>query len=383
LHAEVKTIHRTYHCALYPTKSQEVLLNQHFGCVRWVYNYFLNQRIAQYRETGKSDNYYKHATDLTNLKRKEETVWLGKVNSQSLQAAIKHLDKAYENFYGGRTQFPRFKTKKGKNSFSVPQYVKVIGDRLYIQKFKEGLKLMLHRPIEGKIKHCTVSKTPTGKYFVSILCEVQYHPKPKTSKAVGIDLGVKDFAVTSDGARFQNPKYLKRYEKKLKTAQRHLAKKQKGSGNRSKQHLKVARLHEKIANTRKDHLHKLSTQITNAYDVICVEGLNVQGMLKNKKLSKHISDASWSTFVRFLQYKAGWNDKQLVKVGRFYPSSKTCSECGLVNPDLTLSARQWTCPNGHVLDRDINASKNILQEGLNILSGGTPDYTCGGLGKTS
>jgi putative transposase len=380
----MKTIYRTYRYLLLPTKKQKVSLNQHFGCVRWVYNHFLKERIDQYKETRTSLNYIKQSRFLPHLKRQTETIWLKEVNSQSLQCALQHLDMAYENFFKNRAKCPRFKRKRGKNSFSVPQHVRVPGDKLFFPKFKEGITLKLHRPIEGKIKQCTVSKTPTGKFFVSILCEAAYHPKPRTGKVVGLDLGLKDFAVSSDGKRFENPRHLKRSEKKLKTAQRHLQRKQKGSGNRNKQRLKVARLHEKIANTRKDHLHKLSTQITNAYDVICVEDLNIRGMLKNNKLAKHISDASWDSFISLLHYKAGWNDRQLVKVGRFFPSSKTCHQCGHINQNLKLSERTWICPScENKVDRDYNASRNTLEEGLNILSGGTPDYTCGGIGKTS
>jgi putative transposase len=216
------------------------------------------------------------------------------------------------------------------------------------------------------------------------LCEAAYYAKPKTGKAVGLDLGLKDFAVTSDGMRFQHHRYLKRYQRQLAHAQRHLQRKQKGSNNRNKQRFKVARLHEKIANSHLDALHKISTQITNAYDVICVEDLNVKGLLKNRRPAKHIADASWGTFLRLLHYKAGWNDKQLVKVGRFFPSSKRCHQCGHIRHNLKLSDRQWLCPSCEkVVDRDYNASRNTHQEGLNILSGGTPGYTCEGPGKTS
>jgi putative transposase len=262
--------------------------------------------------------------------------------------------------------------------------VKIINNKLYIPKFREGIKLKLHRLIGDAIKRCTISKTPTGSYFVSILCEVQYQPKPKTGKILGIDLGLKDFAVTSDGIRIQSPRYFKGYEQQLAHAQRHLFRKENGSNKRNKQRLKVARLYEKISNSRLDFLHKLSMQIANAYDVICVEDLNIKGLLKNRRLAKHIADVSWGTFIRLLKYKAEWNDKQMVKVGRFFPSSKTCHYCGYIYKKLKLSEREWICPDcGQKMDRDINAIKNTLEEGLNILSGGTLDYTCGGLDKTS
>jgi putative transposase len=372
----MKTLCRTYRFRLQPTKEQEILLNNHFGCVRWVYNHYLRERIEQYKVSKTSDNYYKQAATLTQLKKQPENAWLKEVNSQSLISALRHLDTAFVNFFRSSAQFPRFKSKKGKNSFTVPQCVQVKKDRICLLKFKEGIKLKLHRRMEGVVKHCTVSRTPSGKYMVSILCTVQHQPSKPTGKSCGIDLGLRDFAVTSDGERFKNYRHLKRYQRALASAQKHLGRKEKGSKHRNTQRLKVARIYEKITNTRMDLLHKVSAQTTNAYDTICVEDLHVKGLLRNRKLSRHIADASWSTFVRLLEYKAEWNNKRVVKVNRFYPSSKTCHECGYIHQDLKLSERTWTFPNGHTLDRDENAAKNILREGLNLLSSGTGDYTC-------
>jgi putative transposase len=214
---------------------------------------------------------------------------------------------------------------------------------------------------------------------VSILCEVQYQPLKPTHKAVGIDLGLKDFAVSSDGTRFENSHHLIKYEKQLAKAQKQLSRKVKGSNGWNRQRLKVAAIYEKIANTRLDRLHKMSTQIINENDIICIEDLNVKGMMGNQKLAKQTGDAGWGTLVRLLEYKADWNDKQIVKIGRFYPSSKTCHICGHINHDLTLSERIWVCPNGHILDRDFNASINILIEGLRIIGAELSDYTDGGL----
>ncbi len=379
----MKTIHKTYRFALLPTKEQEVLLSKHFGCIRYVFNHFLNERKVQYQDSKKSDNYYKQAATLTLLKKKEETAWLKEVNSQTLQFVLRCLETAYLNFFRGKAKFPRFKSRKDKNSFTVPQFVSVEDNRLHIPKFKDGIKIVLHREIEGEISHCTISKTPTGKYFVSIPCEVKHIPQKATGKSCGLDLGIKDFAVTSDGMRFKNNYHLKRYERRLAKAQKHLSRKVKGSNNRNKQRLKVAAIHEKIANTRLNLLHNISTQITNAYDVIAVEDLNVKGMMANHKLAKHIGDASWGTFVRLLEYKTEWNNKRVVKINRFYPSSKTCNECGYIHQNLSLSEREWTCPNGHTLDRDINASKNILQEGLKTIGAELSDNTFGGQNKTS
>ncbi len=362
----MKTIFRTYQFELMPNQEQKTLLDKYFGCIRFVYNHFLNERKEQYQADEKSDNYYAQAATLTELKRKDKTIWLKEVNSQSLQFALRCLDTAYVNFFRGNAKFPRFKSRKKKNTFTVPQFAKLEADKFYAPKFKEGIKVNVHREVKGEIGKCTLSKTPTGKYFVSILCEEQYQPKEKTGAVCGIDLGLKDFAITSDGIKFKNNKYTKQYERKLAKAQKHLSRKRKGSNSFEKQRRKTALIHEKITNSRMDNLHKVSHKLVTDYDIIALEDLNVKGMVKNHKLAKHISDASWGTFVRLLEYKADWNDKQIVKINRWYPSSKTCCECGWVNQDLNLSIREWTCKNGHILDRDLNAAKNILKEGLKI-----------------
>lgn len=376
-------IYKAYKFRLYPTKDQELLLSKHFGCTRFVYNHFLNERKEQHEVAGKSDNYYAQAKTLTGLKTKDETCWLREVNSQSLQFSLKCLDTAYVNFFRNKAKFPRFKSKKSRNSFTVPQFAKIEGTRLYIPKFKEGLRVKVDRVVHGDVSKCIVTKTATGKYFVSILSEEDHRPLEKTGAVCGIDLGLKDFAITSDGVKFKNNKYTKHYEKQLARAQRHLSRKTKGSNQFERQRLKVAKIHEKIKNSRVDNLHKISHRLVSDYDIIALEDLNVKGMVKNRSLSKHISDASWGTFVRFVEYKAAWNDKQVVKIGKFYPSSKTCCECGWINRELKLSDREWTCANGHILDRDLNAANNILKEGLKIISSGTGDYTDGDLNKTS
>ena len=378
----MKTILRTYRFELHPTQEQKTLLDKHFGCIRFVYNHFLNERKEQYQVDKKSDSFYAQSLSLTQLKKKDETAWLSEVNSQSLQFALRCLDTAYVNFYRGTARFPRFKSRKKKNAFTIPQRAKLKSSRFYAPKFKEGIKVNVHREVKGEIGKCTVSKTPTGKYFVCILSEEQYQPKEKTGAICGVDLGLKDFAITSDGTKFKNNRYTKRYERRLTKTQRHLSRKVKGSNSFEKQRRKVALVHEKITNSRMDTLHKVSNQLVTDYDIICVEDLNVKGMVKNHKLAKHISDASWGTFVSMLEYKADWNDKQIVKVNRWYPSSKTCCECGWINQDLNLSVREWTCKNGHVLNRDINAAKNILNEGLKTISAGTVDYTGGDSNKT-
>ena len=368
---------KTYKFRIYPTAEQEVLLAKHFGCSRWVYNHFLNERKEQYQKDKKSDNYYAQAKSLTEIKKKEETEWLKEINSQTLQFALRSLDTAFLNFFRGNAQFPKFKSRKHKSSFTVPQNGYVSNGLLYIPKFKDGIKIKLHRNIVGKVGKMTITKTPTGKYYISIFTEQIIEQLPKSNKQVGIDLGLKDFVITSDNKKFKNNRYTKKYAKKLKKAQQHLSRKQKGSNGFEKQKLKVAKIHEKIASCRLDTLHKVSKQLVEENDIIVCEDLNVKGMIKNHKLSKHIADASWGNFVTLLQYKCDWYGKELVKVSRFYPSSKACSECGWINQNLKLSDREWTCKNGHKLDRDWNASINILKEGLKNISAGTVEYKGG------
>ena len=377
----MRKINRTYRFRLYPNKEQTELLAKHFGCSRFVYNYFLNQRKEQYRLTGKSDNFYAQCKTLTALKKQEETAWLKEVNAQTLQFAIRSLEAAYDNFFKKHAKFPKFKSKHSKNSFTVPQAASVSGCRLFIYKFKEGIKCRVHREIKGKIGKVTVTKTPSGKYFVSVFTEEEYISSlKKTGKSVGVDMGLKDLLVTSEGETFKNNRYTRRYECKLAKAQRHLSRKKKGSRGFENQRLKVARLHEKIANSRADYLNKCSISLVRKYDTICIEDLNLKGMVKNHRLAKSVTDASWGKFVTMLTYKAEWNGKNVVKVDRFFPSSQTCNVCGYVNKDIKdLSVREWECPECHTHhDRDVNAAINILHIGLNNnISAGTADYTGG------
>ena len=377
----MRKINRTYKFRLYPNKEQTELLAKHFGCSRFVYNYFLNQRNEQYRLTGKSDNFYAQCKTLTALKKQEETAWLKEVNAQTLQFAIRSLEAAYDNFFKKHAKFPNFKSKHSKNSFTVPQYASIAGGRLFIRKFKEGIKCRVHREIKGKIGKVTITKTPSGKYFVSVFTEEEYiTPIKKTDKSIGVDMGLKNLLTTSDGETFKNNRYTKRYECKLAKAQQHLSRKKKGSRGFENQKLKVARLHEKISNSRADYLHKCSISLVRRYDTICIEDLNVKDMTRNHRLAKSISDASWGHFVSMLIYKAKWNGKKVVKVDRYFPSSQTCSTCGYVYKDIKdLSVREWECPVCHTHhDRDVNAAINILRFGLNNnISAGTADYTGG------
>ena len=374
----MKQIYRTYKFRIYPNKEQQDILARYFGSVRFVYNYFLAERKRQYEETHHSDDYYTQAQILTQLKKQEEYSWLKEINSQTLQHALRHLETAYVNFFRGTAKFPNFKARKNKNSFSVPQNCSLSDGRIYIPKFKEGIKVKEHRKVKGVARQMTISLTPTGKYYVSILTEEQYETLLATGKSVGIDLGLKDFVITSGGRKYKNHRYLKHYEHKLAQAQKHLSHKQKSSNSYEKQRRKVASIYEKISNCRLDMQHKVSLDLIRSYDLICLEDLNIKGMVRNHRLSKAINDASWGQFVSLLSYKAELNDKQVVKIDRWYPSSKTCHNCGWVNEGLRLSDRQWICPKcGEIIDRDVNAAKNILSEGIRKISVGHTDYTDG------
>jgi putative transposase len=374
-----KEVHyKAYKFRLLPTEEQCVLLSKHFGCVRFVYNHFLKEKQDHYLLNKKTLNYNTCAGNLVKMKR-EGFEWLKEVNSQALQSSLEHLETAYGNFFKKKSKFPKFKSKKSNyDSFSVPQHVSLKNDKIQIPKFKEGIKFINHREIKGKICSATVSRTPTGKYYISILTEQEptKHLK-KTGKSIGIDLGIKDFAITSEGQRYTNPKFLYKFQRKLKQAQQHLSRKQKGSKQRVQARMKVAKIHEKITNSRNDMQHKVSMSLIKKYDMIALEDLNVNGMVKNHKLAKSISDSSWSSFVTKLTYKAQWYGKTVLKIDRFFPSSKTCSDCGYIKESLDLSERSWTCVCGSKHDRDVNASKNILKRALVIQSSGTDDYRNG------
>ena len=364
---------------MYPNTEQQELLGKYFGCTRFVYNYFLNERMEQYKTTQKSDNFYTQSKKLTQLKKQDDYGWLKEVNSQSLQFTLRCLDTAYVNFFRGNSRFPRFKSKKSKNSFTVPQACSVVDNSISLPKFKSTIKIKKHQDISGNVRSMTISEDCDGKYYVAILTEQSYEPIQKSNKSVGIDLGLKDFVITSDGKVYKNHRYTKKYERQLSKAQKHLSRKKKDSRSFENQRRKVVKIHKKISNSRNDVLHKVSTGLVRNYDIICCEDLNVKGMIKNHKLAKHIADASWGTFINYLEYKCEREDKTLVKINRYFPSSQTCSECGYINQNTKdLSVREWTCPKcGVHHNRDLNAAINILREGLTTLSAGTADYTGG------
>ena len=367
-------IYKAYKFRIYPTKIQVDFLNKQFGAVRFIYNYFLNQRDTQFKETGKSDNYYAQTKALKLMKWQEEFKWLKEINSQTCQQALQCLDAAYLKFFRKETAFPRFKKKKNYQSFCVPQHFKILEKGIIIPKLKSQIKCKFYREIIGEVKSLTISKTLTGKYFVSILTE-QKNTYDQTLKGeIGIDLGIKDFVTLSDGTKYSFS--VSKKTKKLKKLQHYYSKKQKGSKRKEKLRLRIARIYEKIANSRRDFQHKLSNKLTNEYQTICLESLKVRNMMKNHKLARAIGEASWYSFVNMLQYKGKWKGCDIIQIDQFYPSSKTCSRCNWKKENLKLSERSWVCPKcGTIHDRDINAAKNILTYGLSLksISSGTED----------
>ena len=348
---------------IYPDKETAKLLDQWFGQARFVWNYYLNQRTLTYKNTGKGLSYAAaNAKDLTQLKKQPEYEWLSGCPSQALQQTLKHLDSAFKDFFNRGKGYPRFKSKKfSNNSLHFPQGFKILDKHIVIPKVKKPIKIKFHQQIQGEIRSVVVSKTPSGHYYASILTNYELDKLPKTKEQIGIDLGIKHFLITSNGNKYNMPHFINKSQSKLTKLQRKLSKKKKGSNNRDKVRLKIAKLQEHIANQRKDFLHKLSTKLIRQYDLIATETLCVKGMIKNHKLAKHIANASWSTFLTMLEYKAKWYGRKIVKLDKFFPSSKMCNNCGYIKEDLKLSDRTITCPRcAQTYDRDVNAAKNIL-----------------------
>lgn len=370
--------HYTYKFRIYPNIKQQQKLAKCFGCQRFIYNYFLNKRNERY-QNNETSNYNKDAAELTQLKKQDEYVWLKEGLSQSLQRTLRNLDTAFNSFFAKRSKFPKFKSRRHKQSFCIPQNTKVEDKKLYIPKFHEGIKIKQHRPMEGEIINSTISKKPCGHYYVTITVERNIKKHKSNKKSVGVDLGVKDLAILSDGTRHKNIKPYRTLEKQIARLQRKHSKKVKGSANRNKARVKVARLHEKIANIRSNHLHQITSKIVSENQTICLETLNVKGMLKNRKLAKSVADVSFCEFVRQITYKSEWYGRTAILIDRWYPSSKTCYQCHFVNQDLTLNDRDWDCPRcGKHLDRDLNAAKNIEREGLRLNTVGTTEIqACG------
>jgi putative transposase len=366
---------RAYLYRFYPTDEQAKILARTFGCARFVYNWALCLRTDAYVQEQQRVSYYDTSAQLTRLKHQDDRAWLNGVSSVPLQQALRHLERAFRNFFEGRAAYPKFKSKHGVQSAEyATRAFKWDGRQLTLAKMEDPLNIIWSRPLPGGCKPTTVTvtKDTANRYFVSLLVEEDINALPVTAKMVGVDVGIKAMVALSSGEVVENPGFYVKAEKRLARAQRRLSRKKKGSKNRARARSKIARLHAKIADKRRDFQHKLSTRIVRENQVICVESLSVKNMLKNHCLAKHISDVGWGEFVRQLEYKSAWYGRTLAKIDRWYPSSKTCSSCQHVLETLSLDHRFWTCPScGTVHDRDINASKNILAEGLSV-------YACGG-----
>jgi len=398
---------RAYKYRLYPTDEQKTLIHQHLGCARWIYNYALDKKTKAYTVDKVSLSRFDIQADLPKLKAQPETAWLKErgrpaVNSQTLQASLENMDKAFRSFFKqmGRSAaagFPKFKSKKdNRQSFQVPASAKVDWEKqtLSIPKIK-NIPAVFHHQFEGTIKTVTISKTPTGKYFASILVDLAIEPKAvqpiKASTTVGLDTGIKTFVVSSDGQTFENAKHLKNSLARLKVLQKRASRKVKGSNNRRKANLKVSRLHEKITNQRLNRIHQVTSKLTTnrAIQTICIEDLNVKGMLQNHYLAQSLSDVSLGKFYEVLRYKCQWQGINLVQIGRWEASSKTCSQCGSHKADLTLADREYhgaarRCNHcGNVMDRDINAAINIRNFGLSKHSGADSSVVLGEMPEIS
>ena len=372
--------HYTYKFRLYPTKEQQAFLSEQIGYNRFVYNFFLERAVNLYKVYSVKFSYHESATRLPLLKKGFR--FLKRANAQSLQATLKNLDAAFCNFFQHRAKFPNFKKKISSNSIAIPQHFTITDSILLIPKLKSGIKIKFHRRVNEIVKSITITRNPAGKYYINMLVEKTFAMLPITNTVSGIDVGIKSFAAITSGTdignavtvKIDNPKYLLKSQTQLKKLNRQFAKKTKGSKNKVKFRKILSALHEKIANQRKDFQHKLSSRTVNDSQVIVLEDLNIKEMVKNRHLSKSISDASWGMFAAQLAYKADWYGREVFKVDRFYPSSKTCPDCGYIKRDLCLSDREWTCPECHTEhDKDEAASRNLFLEGFKKVGRVSPE----------
>jgi len=353
---------------IYPSEVERTFFAKQFGCNRFAFNHMLEHNHTLYKEEKRHLGYFEMTALLPALKKQEETKWLAEVNAQSLQLAVKDLDMAFKRFFKKQSERPTFKSKHNRQCFKVAQRFKFENGKLWLPKLNTWIKVKVSREVIGKILYLHISKTVTGKYYVSFTVSGTNETFAPTGKSIGLDMGIKDAAILSDGTHYENIKAYSKLEKKLKYEQRQLSKKKKGSTSKERQRRKVAALHEKIKHLRHDHIEKLTTDIIKNNDKVFCEDLAVKNMVKNHKLAKSLSDVSFGAIGAKLEYKAEWHDRVFLKVDRFFPSSKTCSNCGWIKDDLTLKDRAWTCQGCDTHhDRDINAAKNILAEGLKKL----------------
>jgi len=368
---------KTFKFRLYPNLVQQEWMARQFGACRFVYNHFLRARIDYYAEhkedpKKKGLTYHDTALLLTQLKKTEGYEWLREANSQALQHSLRDLDSAYNNFFHKRARFPHFKSKRGEQACHIPQYFQVEGNHLSLPKIGR-VKMVVHRPIEGQIRHVTIRKTPAGRYYAMLACRAELPEPQRKEGEIGIDVGLKSFLVTSEGEVVAHPQNLLKAEKRLKRLQRSLSRRKIGSSHREKARLAVARQHERVAHARADFLHKLSRRLVDENQVIYAEDLNVKGMLANHPLAKRIADSGWGELFRQLTYKGGWYGTEFHQIQRFFPSSKRCHICGYIYADLRLSERAWVCPECHTThERDKNAALNMELFGHAERTGGTP-----------